>query len=84
MKFYRDKYSYFYDCKIWENKLAAIYCRVNIVIFFKNGIWHNNKNASYIHCGKFKNFYLNTKYYGNQKDFTKQSWRRFCKLQVFL
>ena len=84
MKFYRDIHSYFYDSKIYNNKLTAIYCKKYIIIFSKNGIWHNNKNASYIEYSGYRQFYLNGKYYGNQTKFTKQSWRRFVKLQAFL
>jgi hypothetical protein len=88
MKFYRDTYNYFYDSKIYNNKLTAVYCKKYIVIFSKNGIWHNNKNASYIEYSGYRQFYLNGKFYGdqdgNQNDFTKKSWRKFIKLQAFL
>jgi hypothetical protein len=44
----------------------------------------NNKNAAIIYCSSYKEFSLNDKKYGNENTFTKQSWRRFVKLQAFL
>ncbi len=85
MKFYRyndTSYSFFY--KIIDNNLTAIYQNSNFEShFYKNGNFHNNKNAAYISHG-YKEFYLYGKYYGNQNDFTKSSWRKFAKLQTFL
>ena len=45
-------------------------------------MYHNNKNAASISF-KYKGFYLSGIHYGNNKDFTKQSWRKFAKLQAF-
>ena len=53
-------------------------------MFYKNGKFNNSKNASYI--GPLpgnKEFFLNGTIYGNGNDFTKKSWRRFVKIQVF-
>ena len=84
MKFYReDKYDYFYCGKIISNKLNACYNRCNSIIFYKNGKQHNPRNASYID-NIIKAFYLNGNFYGYKNDFTKESWRKFVKLQVFL
>lgn len=69
------------------NKKDAIYCTFiynHHIVFYKNGMLHNAKNASYIHNSGYKAFYLNDEYYGNHNNFTKQSWRRFVKMQVFL
>ncbi len=83
MKFYREDKSYYnYWSKTIRNKLTAIYFS-NSVWFFKNGLYHNSKNATYI-CDGDKEFCLNNIYYGDHNNFTKQSWRRFVKLQVFL
>ena len=54
------------------------------ILFYKNGLKHNIKNAAYIALNQSKDFYLNGICYGNNIDFTKQSWRRFVKLQTFL
>ena len=84
MKFYKDGFhENFYSRKINALKLNSVYNSSFTVWFCKYGIFHNNKNASYISNG-YKGFYLNNKLYGNQDDFTKQSWRKFVKLQVFL
>jgi hypothetical protein len=82
MKFYKDKYSYGYCDKIINNNLTIMYSNIYIY-FYKNGKNHNTKNAAFI-SNKYKEFRLNGKYYGNTNDFTKQSWRRFVKLQAFL
>ena len=88
MKFYRDNFSWIYWDKIQNNKLSALYCYSNIIIFFKNGKYHNNKNFAHISNTEVKEFYLNGKLYGKvygtQNDFTKESWRKFVKSQVFL
>jgi hypothetical protein len=88
MKFYVDKNTNSYLSflkKIVSNKLKAICydefdCSVR---FYLNGMWHNPKNAAYFD-GKNKNFSLNGKVYSTEKNFTKQSWRRFVKLKAFL
>ncbi len=83
MKFYRDKYNwYFYD-KIRDNELSAIYTQYSFIAFIKDGKYSNDKNAAYIEIG-YKDFSLNGKLYGDEKDFTKKSWRKFVKLQAFL
>ena len=78
MKFY-IKYK---SSKIRSDKLTCIYTEYNAIWIFKNGKGHNYKNAAYID-GIYKQFFLNGKCYGTQNDFTKQSWRRFVKLQLF-
>ena len=85
MKFYTDnKYDISYRDKILNNKLTAILSNKNSYVqFFKNGMYHNTKNADFINH-KNKEFSLNNKFYGNQNDFTKQLWRRFIKLRMFL
>jgi Na+-transporting NADH:ubiquinone oxidoreductase subunit NqrF len=84
MKFYRDQNNSFYLNKIKGNKLTSIYSgNFYYIQFFKNGLYHNDKNASYI-SGKYKEFDLNNKYYGDHNKFTKYLWRKFVKLQTFL
>jgi hypothetical protein len=83
MKFYIDKGSWNYWSKINDNKLDAIYYDIGSW-FFKNGELYNTKNAAYKGNSGFKEFNLNGKVYGTEKDFTKESWRRFVKLQAFL
>ena len=84
MKFYGSEYDNYYLDKIYDNKLNAIYFDSHGIRFFKNGIWHNPKNASYVFKNGNKIFCLNNYDYGNEYDFTKESWRRFVKMQVFL
>ena len=86
MKFYRDMNNYDdYWNKIRNNKLNAILLDYyNAVLFYKNGKENNTKNASYIAKSGYKQFCLNDKDYGTNNDFTKESWRRFVKLQAFL
>ena len=81
MKFYKSKNLY----KIGKFPLTVIYDNSYYVEFYKNGKSNNCKNAAFF-CidGYYKDFYLNGKFYGNQYTFTKQSWRRFCKLKAFL
>jgi hypothetical protein len=90
MKFYiakNNKYSTSFANRnillIIFNKLTCVYSNQYDVEFYYNGKIHNNKNAAFI-SNKYKEFRLNGKYYGNTNDFTKQSWRRFVKLQAFL
>jgi hypothetical protein len=83
MKFYRDKYDNDFWYKIINNKLTSINCTYSSFAFFKNGLFHNTKNVAYIRYG-WKTFHLNGDYYGNNKDFTKQTWRKFSKLKAFL
>ncbi len=80
MKFYKSKNLY----KIGKFSLTAIYDNSSYVEFYKNGISHNSKNADYVNYKGYKSFSLNGKNYGNQTNFTKQSWRRFVRLQTFL
>lgn len=83
MKFYKHKSSKDYLHIIIVNKLNAIYFDRGVTLFYRNGKIHNNKNAASFSF-KYKGFYLSGIHYGNQDNFTKQSWRRFVKLQVFL
>lgn len=82
MKFYIDNNGYYWN-KIFNNNLTAIYYNSFAIKFFKNGEKSNSKNASYINNIN-KQFFLNGKYYGSKNKFTKQSWRRFVKLNTFL
>jgi hypothetical protein len=86
MKFYKDKNNeYYYWDKIINNNLTAVYVNKNKSIrFFKNGKLHNSKNTAYVHKDGYKIFYLNSKLYGDKDNFTKQTWRRFIKLQALL
>jgi hypothetical protein len=87
MKFYiEEATNSYYWRKILNNKLNAIYFSKS-VWFFKSGKHHNFKNAAYTSSNKYKVFYLNGIHYGNEKKFTKQSWRKFVrelKLKTFL
>jgi len=88
MKFFKLVKTTNYLNKIYINNLTAIYANnFSYVEFFKNGVGHNAKNASHISKNGRKEFCLNGIYYGNEYDFTKQSWRKFVrelKLQAFL
>jgi hypothetical protein len=85
MKFYKYNQLGNYFNIIFYYKLNAIYSyQSGTVVFFKNGKTHNNKNSAIINPNNYKAFWLNDKCYGTEKDFTKESWRRFVKLQVFL
>ena len=88
MKFYIDIDNNDNWHKIISNKLDCIYFNLKTIVFYKSGKCYNIKNASYIrlHRGD-KIFILNDKIYGNNKMFTKESWRRFTrelKLKTFL
>ena len=82
MKFYKDINCNDYYWKIRYNKLNVIYTYNKDILFFKNGKKHNSKNASVFSDFINIQFWLNGKWYGD--DFTKESWRRFVKMQVFL
>ena len=84
MKFYKDKNNWYYWVKIKNNKQTIIYCDNYILIFFKNGKIHNYKNAAYIGLDGYKEFCLENEEYGDEEKFTKESWRKFVKLQAFL
>ena len=85
MKFYADKGFWNLWNKIVNNNLTCIYYDSIAIRFYKNGLWHNSKNAAYINYSNYKEFYLNGKLYSdNNYDFTKESWRKFSKLQAFL
>ena len=58
--------NYIYLNKIEEYKLTAIYFSI-LILFFKNGKLHNKKAA--LIRFKYKEFYLNGKYYDNSKSF---------------
>ncbi len=83
MKFYKINY-----ISNLDDKITAIFNTLNInslhcVRFIKNGKHHNPKNAAYISKYGSKQFCLNNMSYGCKNDFTKETWRRFVKLQVF-
>ena len=84
MKFYKSKKDIYSLIFIKTNKLTAIYVDYFAVDFFKDGLRHNIKNATCIGLDGYKSFYLNNKCYGDEDDFTKESWRKFVKLKVFL
>ena len=84
MKFYRGKNNSYFLRKIVNNKLNAIYFDYIESAFYKNGLYHNTKNAACINYFGYKEFLLNDISYGNHNNFTKYSWRRFVKMQVFL
>jgi hypothetical protein len=83
MKFYKN--NNFNICvKAYIRKQTMICQDYPNILFYKNGKYSNNKNAAYIDLDiKFKEFWLDGKPYGNKNDFTKQSWRKFVKLQAF-
>jgi hypothetical protein len=85
MKFYKYKCDFDYWNKIINKKLTCVYSNYNYVRFYKNGKKHNIKNfALFDFNNKYKQFFLNGINYFNEKCFTKQSWRKFVKLKVFL
>jgi hypothetical protein len=85
MKFYKYKHDFDYWNKIINKKLTCVYSNHNYVRFYKNGKKHNIKNYALIDSSyKYKQFFLNGIGYFNEKRFTKKSWRKFAKLQVFL
>ena len=69
--------------KIVDHELTAIHYEKG-VRFVKNGNFHDNKNAAFIATNRQKEFILNDKNYGDHTKFTKESWRRFVKLRIFL
>ncbi len=84
MKFYKYKYDFDYWNKIINKKLTCVYSNYSYVRFYKNGKKHNIKNcALFDFNNKYKQFFLNGINFSNEKRFTKQSWRRFAKLQIF-
>jgi hypothetical protein len=89
MKFYKYKQNFYYRDKIINNNLSAVYCfsynkYIYNIIFFKNGKYHNIKNAAFVRDHGYKSFHLNGIFYGNNYKFNKKSWRRFVKMNVFL
>ena len=87
MKFYNGTNNIYYWKLICDYKLTAIYCNSISVTFYENGKLHNPKNAvyiSYISYNGYKGFCLNGKFYGTEKDFTKELWRKFVKLRAFI
>jgi hypothetical protein len=83
MKFYIDKHHNIYWSKFNYKKITAIFNLKYNVLFYKNGFWHNVKNAACSNNEK-KSFWLNGNHYGYEFNFTKESWRKFVKLQAFL
>ena len=84
MKFYIDKFNSPY-VKIKNNKLTSVFMSFyKTTMFFKNGKYHNSKNAAIYYIDGIKQFYLNGKYYSNYNSFTRKSWRKFVKLMAFL
>jgi hypothetical protein len=84
MKFYNDKNSSLWK-KIANSKLTAInQGNTKFIYFYKNGTFHNSKNAANFLYDDALRFYLNGKFYGYKDDFDKKSWRKFVKLKAFL
>ncbi len=85
MKFYKyiNYNKYINSTYIKTKKITCIYINRMIVYFYKNGMYHNSKNAAIIEV-LYKEFCLNEEYYGDEYNFTKQSWRRFVKMKAFL
>jgi hypothetical protein len=78
MKFYRNVVVYNTGDCIEQSITSVVY-------FIKKDFLHNVKNAAVL--SKYttrKEYYLNGEFYGTEYDFTKESWRRFCKLKAFL
>jgi len=89
----------FYKNFVRTTNTCILMDKTNTVYFFKNGILHNTKNAASFH-DRINVAYLNGVLYGlilsdlsytkfsnilyKRKFFTKKSWRRFVKTQVFL
>jgi hypothetical protein len=89
MKFYKFEENFKYYEYVSYYNLTCILAIKNDVLFYKNGVLHNTKNAAYISYNKYKRisysqFYLNGGFYGYKKHFNKKSWRKYIKLQVFL
>jgi hypothetical protein len=83
MKFYKSNYiTIFLQASMYKETMIC-YDNSNF-LFYKNGLKHNVKNAAFIKPDGCKEFCLNGEIYGDQSDFTKESWRRFAKLQAFL
>ena len=62
MKFYSDKNNNNYHLgKIRLRKLTSIYIDNIGILFYKNGVLHNSKNAAYIDDIGQKQFFLNNK-----------------------
>mgnify|MGYP007069476646 CR=1 FL=1 len=78
-----DKANIFWDLII-VGKLTAIHNGFLMVRFYKNGRLHNTKNAACTDDYAYREFRLNGNWYSVNKNFTKESWRRFVKLQAFL
>ncbi len=91
MNFYRNFVKSSGTCVVM-NKNKTVY-------FFKNGLLHNTRNAASFHDrtntayfnGVLCGFIISDLSYANfsnilykNKFFTKQSWRRFVKMQAFL
>ncbi len=68
------------------NQSTYISCDKITCCFYHNNQLHNIKNTSVISCfnSRYKWFYLDGTCYGTEKQFNKQSWRKFCKLKAFL
>jgi len=94
MKFYKgnkiDEKGFGYINKAYLYNLSAcIQDFFDNVIFIKNGEMHNDKNFSHIqYSSNCKEFWLNGKLIGYsdafKQDFDKFSWRKYCKLKIFL
>ena len=70
--------------KYMIKKITAILSLSFAVLFYKNGERHNDKNGAHIGLNNFAGFWLNGFWHGYNTNFTKESWRKFVKLQAFL
>ena len=52
-------------------------------IWYKNGVCHREDGPAREYYDGDKEWYLNHKYYGENNDFTVESWKRFVKTLIF-
>lgn len=84
MKFYKKTSQALLNETFFNEKITNICSTYYSVEFCKNDMYHNTKNAAYVHNSCYKEFYLNGEFYGTEKYFTKKSWRKFVKMQAFI
>ena len=51
------------------------------IVYYLNGTWHREDGPA-AEWSKAKEWWLNGEYYGDNNDFTNESWIRFVELQV--
>ena len=52
-------------------------------VWYKNGLRHRKDGPAVEYNNKDKEWYLNGKCYGDDDDFTNESWIRFVKTLIF-